>query len=110
MLGDCVNFFSRVDLNRFYFTSMAGYFPLERNAFDVERKRCQTRKLRTIQAANTLLIVCVADYDPADYSEKNESNVVDIFARKQLPHAEQEAPVPIRRNLKWKPLYLRESA
>jgi len=110
MLGDCVNFFSQVDLDRFYVTSMAGYFPLERNAFDVERKRCQTRKLRSLQAANTLLFVCVADYDPADYSEKNESNVVDLFARKQLLYAEQEAPVPIRRNLKWKTLYLRESA
>jgi hypothetical protein len=107
MLGDCLNFFSQTDLNRFYASSMAGYYPLERNAFDVERKRCQTRKLRSIQAANTILIVCVAEYNPADYSEQTESNVVDLFARKQLWQANSVSVMPTRRNIKWRAFYQR---
>lgn len=110
MLGDCVNFFSQADLNRFYVSSMAGYFPLERNAFDVQQKICQTRKLRSVQAAQTFLIVCVSDYNAADYYEPIESNVVDMFARKQGQQADQDAVVPIRRNLKWQAYYRRESA
>ena len=106
MLGDCVNSFNQTDLSRFYLSSMAGYFPLEQNAFDVERKRCQTRKLRTVQAANTLLFVCVSDYDITDYVEKVETNVIDMFAKKQSRQSSREAATPIRRNLKWKALYL----
>ncbi len=29
MLGDSLNFFSQVDLDRFYLSSMAGYYPLD---------------------------------------------------------------------------------
>ncbi len=109
MLGDSVNFFSQADLNRFYVSSMAGYFPLERNAFDVQRKRCQTRTLRSVQAANTILIVCVSDYDATDYGYRTESNVVDLFARKQRQVKADEA-LPSPRILKWNALYRRESA
>lgn len=117
MLGDCVNFFSQADLNRFYVSSMAGYFPLERNAFDVERKRCQTRKLRSVQASQTLLFVCVSDHNVADYNvdglsaadltNQVESNVVDLFAKKQM-QADNAAVLSIRSHLKWKAHYQRE--
>lgn len=108
MLGDCLNLFSQVDLNRFYVSTMAGYFPLERNAFHVAQKRCHRRQLRSVQAAKTFLIVCVVDYDPTGYREYKESNVVDLFSRKQSRLSSESVAIQNRPNLKWSAHYLRE--
>ena len=96
MLGDSVNSFSNVDLDRFYLSTMAGYFPMERNAFDVTLKRCHTRRLRQLQTEHV--------------TNHSESNVIDIFSRKESDRAEERANIfaPHRRHISWQVHYLRE--
>ncbi|CAN5504984.1 hypothetical protein BH10CYA1_BH10CYA1_40060 [soil metagenome] len=106
MLGDSVNSFSNVDLDRFYLSTIAGRYPIEHNAFDVTRKLCHTRRLREVQAADEVIRI------QSNVIESNvvESNVIGIFSRKEMARSEERANIfaPHRRNLAWQVHYLRE--
>lgn len=108
MLGDSINYWGQVDLNRFYLSTMAGYYPLERNAFDVTRKRCQKRKLREAVASKTILIVCVTDFDAVAFSENNIVRFKSEDGRRSENRVQRM--VPYERKLAWNALYMRDSA